>query len=147
MWAPPGPVLGANGHVYVASGNGAGTSGRWDKSDSVAELTEKKLRLVSAFAPSTWRQDNTEDRDLGSTSPLPVPAVHRIVIVGKRGVVYLLHEQFGGVGSQVATHKGCAAWGGGARRGRIVLLPCLARGQIRAMRAGHSHLHWVWSAT
>ena len=23
MWAPPGPVLGRNGHVYVASGNGA----------------------------------------------------------------------------------------------------------------------------
>jgi hypothetical protein len=146
MWAPPGPVLGANGHVYVASGNGAQLNGRWDKSDSVTELRAKKLRRLSVFAPTTWREDNLEDRDLGSTSPIPVPAVHRIVIVGKRGVVYLLREHFGGVGSEVASHTGCAAWGGGARRGRIVLLPCLARTQIRAMRVGYSHLHWVWKA-
>ena len=147
MWAPPGPVLGANGDVYVASGNGAELHGRWDKSDSVTELAGNRLQRVSIFAPATWRQDNVEDRDLGSTSPLPVPAVHRIVIVGKRGVVYLLREHFAGVGSEVASHTGCAAWGGGARRGRIVLLPCLARGQIRAMRVGRSHLHWVWGAT
>ena len=144
MWATPGPVLGANGHVYVASGNGAELSGHWDKSDSVTELRQRRLQPVSYFAPSTWRDDNIEDRDLGSTSPLSVPAVHRIVIVGKRGVVYLLREHLGGVGSEVATHTGCAAFGGGARRGRMVLLPCLVQGSIRAMRVGYSHLHWVW---
>jgi PQQ-like domain len=146
MWAPPGPVLGANGHVYVASGNGAELNGRWDKSDSVTELRPKTLGRLSVFAPTTWPQDNSQDLDLGSTSPIPVPSVHRIVIVGKRGVVYLLREHFGGVGSAVATHNGCPAWGGGARRGRIVILPCLPSGEIRAMRVGPSALHWVWRA-
>ncbi len=146
MWAPPGPVQGTNGHVYVASGNGAELSGRWDKSDSVTELSGKRLQPVSIFAPATWRDDNVRDRDLGSTSPIPVPAVNRIVIVGKRGVVYLLRQHFHGVGSEVTHRRGCAAWGGGARRGRIVLLPCLSRGQIRAMRVGHSSLRWTWAA-
>jgi hypothetical protein len=146
MWAPPGPVLGANGHVYVAAGNGAEVNGRWDKSDSVTELRQRKLRPLSVFAPSTWRQDNAEDKDLGSTSPIPVPAVHRIVIVGKRGIIYLLPEHFHGVGSQVATHSGCPAFGGGARRGRVVLIPCLTESRIRAMRVGHSHLHLIWKA-
>ena len=44
MWAPPGPILGRNGHVYVASGNGAELNGRFDRSDSVTELSAIKLR-------------------------------------------------------------------------------------------------------
>ena len=146
MWATPGPVLGRNGHVYVASGNGAELSGRWDKSDSVTELTGKRLHRVSVFAPSTWRDDNTRDLDLGSMSPMSVPSIHRIVIAGKRGVVYLLHEHFDGVGSAITGLSGCHAFGGAARVGRTVLMPCLIEGQIRALRVGKSSLHWIWSA-
>ena len=98
----PDPVLGRNGHVYVASGNGAELHGRLDKSDSVTELSAIKLHRLSMFAPSTWKDDNIRDLDLGSSSPISVPGVHRIVIAGKRGVVYLLREHFGGVGSAVA---------------------------------------------
>src|SRR5436305_1394896 len=43
MWATGGPVLGANGHVYAASGNGAELGGKWDKSDSLTELGPKTL--------------------------------------------------------------------------------------------------------
>src|SRR4051812_8364134 len=75
MWAMPGPVRGRNGHVYVASGNGAQLSGRWDKSDSVTELTAKRLHRLSAFAPSTWRDDNIRDLDLGSSSPTMLPGL------------------------------------------------------------------------
>jgi len=146
MWAPPGPVLGRNGHVYVASGNGAELHGRWDKSDSVTELSGKRLHRLSVFAPSTWRDDNVRDLDLGSMSPMSVPSLHRIVIAGKRGVVYLLHEHFGGVGSAIRHLSGCHAFGGGARAGRTVLMPCLAEGQVRALRVGKSGLHWAWSA-
>jgi outer membrane protein assembly factor BamB len=146
MWAPPGPVLGRNGHVYVASGNGAELHGRWDKSDSVTELTAKRLHRVSVFAPSTWRDDNVRDLDLGSMSPMSVPSVHRIVIAGKRGVVYLLHEHFGGVGSAIRSRSGCHAFSGAARVGRTVLMPCLGEGQVRALRVGRSGLHWSWSA-
>jgi outer membrane protein assembly factor BamB len=145
MWAPPGPVLGRNGHVYVASGNGAALDGRWDKSDSVTELTPRKLNRVSVFAPKTWKDDNIRDLDLGSMSPMPVPSLHRIVIAGKRGVVYLLHEHFNGVGSAISHLSGCHAFSGAARVGRTVLMPCLVEGQIRALRVGRSSLHWAWS--
>jgi outer membrane protein assembly factor BamB len=146
MWAPPGPVLGRNGHVYVASGNGAELHGRWDKSDSVTELTKKRLHRVSVFAPATWRDDNLRDLDLGSMSPMSVPSIRRIVIAGKRGVVYLLHERMHGVGSAITKLSGCHAFGGAARVGRTVLMPCLGEGQVRELRVTRAGLRWGWSA-
>lgn len=146
MWSPAGPVLGRNGNVYVASGNGAELHGRWDKSDSVTELSTKKLHRLSVFAPSTWKDDNIRDLDLGSMSPMSVPAVHRIVIAGKRGVVYLLREHFGGVASAVSKRGGCHAFSGGARVGRTVLMPCLGEDQVRALHVGRKKVHWSWSA-
>ena len=127
MWAPPGPVLGRNGHVYAASGNGAELSGKWDRSDSVTELSRSRLHRQSLFAPATWRADNRADLDLGSMSPAMVPSLKRIVIAGKRGTVYLLHEQFGGVGSAISNLGGCHAFAGSAVVGRTVLMPCLGR--------------------
>ena len=147
MWAPPGPVRGRNGNVYVASGNGAELHGRWDKSDSVTELSPTTLHRQSVFAPGTWKDDNLRDLDLGSMSPMSVPAVHRIVIAGKRGVVYLLHEHFGGVSSAIAHRSGCHAFGGAARVGRTVLMPCLGEDQIRALRVTAHGVHWSWSAS
>jgi hypothetical protein len=146
MWATGGPVLGANGHVYAASGNGAELNGTWDKSDSVTELGPKKLHRLSVFAPRSWRDDNQRDLDLGSSSPASVPGVHRIVIAGKRGTVYLLRQHFGGVGSAVARLDGCTAFGGPAVVGRTVLMPCLGQHQIRALHVGRHGMHWVWSA-
>jgi outer membrane protein assembly factor BamB len=146
MWAPGGPVLGANGHVYAASGNGAELNGRWDKSDSVTELSPTKLHRLSVFAPRSWRDDNQRDLDLGSSSPASVTSVHRIVIAGKRGTVYLLHQHFHGVGSAVARLDGCTAFGGPAVVGRTVLMPCLGQDQIRALHVGPHRMHWVWSA-
>ena len=146
MWAPPGPVLGRNGHVYVASGNGASVAGRWDKSDSVTELTGKRLHRVSVFGPSTWKDDNLNDLDLGSMSPMSVPSIRRVVIAGKRGVVYLLHEHFDGVGSAISNLSGCGAFSGAARAGRTVLMPCLFQSQVRALHVGRSSLRWTWSA-
>ncbi len=146
MWSPAGPVLGRNGHVYVASGNGAEVNGRFDKSDSVTELSPKKLHRLSLFAPATWRDDNRRDLDLGSSSPASVPGIHRLVIAGKRGTVYLLREHLGGIGSAVKTLDGCNAFAGPAVTGRTVLMPCLGQNQVRALRVGRSRLHWAWSA-
>jgi len=146
MWAPPGPVLGRNGHVYAASGNGAELSGRFDKSDSVTELTAHRMHRQSIFAPSTWRQDNAQDLDLGSMSPAMVPGLKRIVIAGKRGTVYLLHEHFHGVGSAISRLGGCHAYAGSAVVGHLVLMPCLGENQVRALHVGRRHLRWTWSA-
>jgi outer membrane protein assembly factor BamB len=146
IWTPPGPVLGANGNVYVSAGNGATTSGRWDHSDSVTELSPVRLTRVSAFAPGSWREDNARDLDLGSMAPAMVPAAGRIVIAGKRGVVYLLRPRLGGVGSAVARLDGCTAFGGAAVAGRTVLLPCKGQDAVRALAVGPSSLHWAWTA-
>ena len=147
MWAPPGPVLGRNGHVYVASGNGAELRGRWDKSDSVTELTATRLHRRSVFAPATWRDDNVRDLDLGSMSPAMVPGLKRMVIAGKRGTAYLLREHFGGVGSAVTHLAGCHAFSGAAVAGRTVLMPCLGENQIRGLHVTRHHLRWAWSAS
>jgi hypothetical protein len=143
IWAPAGPVVGQNGNVYVAVGNGAQTSGAWDKSDSVTELTPRTMHRVAIFAPSTWQQDNADDLDLGSSSPVPVNG--RIVIAGKRGVVYLLKTSLGGIGSQIATTSGCTAFAGAARVGHTVIMPCT--GGIRALSVGRNSLQWKWTAS
>lgn len=146
MWSPAGPVAGPNGHVYVSAGNGAQASGAWDMSDSVTELTPVSLRRVSAFAPSTWRQDNAADLDLGSSSPVTVS--DRIVIAGKRGTVYLLRPQLGGVGSAIRQLDGCTAFGGAARAdAHTVLMPCLGENAIKQLRVGRQQLSFGWTAS
>ncbi len=146
IWATPGPVRGQSGTVYVATGNGAELHGRWDRSDSVTELTSGRLLLRSVFAPGNWRDDNVRDLDLGSSAPVVVPAAGRVLIAGKRGVVYLLRPHLGGVGSALARLHGCAAFGGAAVVGRTVLMPCKGQDSIRALRVGSSGLRWRWTA-
>ena len=57
IWAPPGPVIDANGKLYVSVGNGEATSGAWDKSDSVLRLSPQ-LQYEDGFAPTSWPSDN-----------------------------------------------------------------------------------------
>ncbi|HTW21485.1 MAG TPA: PQQ-binding-like beta-propeller repeat protein [Mycobacteriales bacterium] len=142
MWSPAGPVEGPNHNIYVASGNGAEESGKWDKSDSVTELSPKSLHRISVYAPKTWKQDNIQDLDLGSSSPVPVDG--RIVIAGKRGTVYLLHPTFKGVGHAIASLHNCDSYGGAAHDGRTVVMPC--RGGVQALRVTKHSLHWLWSS-
>jgi outer membrane protein assembly factor BamB len=146
IWAPPGAVLGPNGHVYVATGNGAELNGTWDHSDSVIELTPRTLDPRSIFAPSTWPEDNQADLDLGTSSPAMLPSLHRMVIAGKRGLVYLLPQHLGGVGSELASLDGCSAFGGTAVTGTTVLFGCLFQDKVRALRVSKGGLHWTWSA-
>jgi len=143
MWSPAGPVVGQDGNVYVASGNGAELNGTWDKSDSVTELNPTSMKRLAVFAPSSWRQDNRDDLDLGSSSPVPVNG--RIVIAGKRGTAYLLHPSLGGVGSAIKSVGGCQAYGGAAHKGAVAVMPCM--GGIRALVVGKHSLHFRWSAS
>ena len=145
IWSTPGPVAGYHGNLYVAAGNGADLTGTWEKSDSVTELTPTKLSPVSAFAPSTWQEDNQQDLDLGSSSPVIVGAVGRLVIAGKRGMVYLLKPTMSGIGSQVAQLNGCTAFGGAAVVDTTVLMPCKGQNSIRALHVGPTSLAWSWT--
>ena len=113
IWAPSGPAVGPQGHLFVAVGNGEATSGSWDGSDSVLEL-DSSGHLVSSFAPATWPQENAHDLDLGSMGPLLLPS-GLVAASGKGGDVYVLRQgRLGGIGSPLAHAAGCAAYGGPA---------------------------------
>lgn len=144
MWSPAGPVLGRNGHVYVASANGAAAGPGYDRSNSVLELDPVTMRLVSAFAPTTWRHDDHTDQGLGSTSPVSVPSLHRLVVGSKRSRIYLLPERFHGVSAAIAHLDGCSVFGGPAVVGTRIVEPCLFEHQIRLLRVSKGALRWGW---
>ena len=123
IWAPPGPVIDANGKLYVSVGNGEATSGTWDKSDSVLRLSPQ-LQYEDGFAPTSWPQDNARDADLGSMGPALL-SDGSIVSAGKSGQGYLLRsDHLGGVGGQVQEMNLCRAFGGAAVLGMRAFLPC-----------------------
>jgi hypothetical protein len=135
MWAAGGPVVGPNGTIYVAAGNGASTAPPWDHSDSVTALTPG-LKRIGAFAPSTWPADNASDLDLGSSAPALL-SDGQILTVGKRGTGYLLNaHHLTGVGSQLTQARVCAAFGGMATVGKIVYVPCISGGMAAVNTSG-----------
>ena len=139
MWAAAGPLVGPGGDVYVASGNGAEVGGSYDGSDSVIRLSTS-LQRKALFAPNSWREDNAQDLDLGAMAPVPVG--NRIVIAGKRGTVFLLAPDLGGIGGELAHLDGCAGYGGAAVSGTTVLMPC--RDGVRALAVKGDTLRWLW---
>jgi len=121
VWATGGPVTGPDGTLYVSVGNGSGTS--FDDSDSVTALSPG-LRRTGVFAPSTWRHDNDNDLDLGSTQPALLPG-GMLLADGKSGTAYLVKAaHLGGVGGQVAQAEVCPAYGQAAVQGSVVYEPC-----------------------
>jgi polyvinyl alcohol dehydrogenase (cytochrome) len=137
IWATGGPVIGPNGTVYVAVGNGASTAPPWDHSDSVTALSPT-LRLTGIFAPTTWPADNAGDMDLGSSAP-GLLSDGQILTVGKRGTGYLLNaDHLAGVGSQVALASVCNAYGGMSVLGTVVYVPCEGGGMAAVDTAGNA---------
>jgi outer membrane protein assembly factor BamB len=140
IWAAGGPIVGPGGDIYVAIGNGAEVGGRYDGSDSVIRLSST-LRRKGFFAPSVWPQDNRQDLDLGSMSPVAV--ANRLLIAGKRGIVYLLDPALGGIGGEVTRIDGCAGYGGAAVDGETVYLPCSSGVRALGVRSSGA-LRWIW---
>jgi outer membrane protein assembly factor BamB len=123
IWAPPGPVIDAQGNLYVTVGNGAVTQGDWDHTDSVLHLSPT-LQLEDAFAPQSWQSDNASDADLGSMGPVLLPN-GLIYANGKSGQGYLLRaDHLGGIGGQIQTISLCSAYGGAAVSGQVAFIPC-----------------------
>jgi polyvinyl alcohol dehydrogenase (cytochrome) len=120
IWTPAGGTL-IGGKLMYAVGNGESTSG-YDGSDSVIAL-DRDLKLVDRFSPTTWADDNANDLDLGSMTPVAVGSY--VYIDGKRGVGYTLKaDHLGGIGGQVTQTKVCAAYGGAAVSANTIYVPC-----------------------
>ena len=141
IWAPGGPAIDATGTVYVGVGNG-GTSPPYDNSDSVTALSPR-LQRTDVFAPASWLADNQSDLDLGSMTPALTTA-GQILIVGKRGIGYLLNaHHLGGIGGQLAKLRICPAFGGAAVHGDTVIVPCSGGGPAAVATRG-SQLRVAW---
>jgi hypothetical protein len=125
IWATSGPAIDAAGHVYVAVGNGAAIdpNGPYDQSDSVIEL-DAALNFIGLFAPSSWAADNAVDADLGSTGPTLTNS--GVFQIGKSGSAYLVKSNLLGIniGTQLASHSVCRAFGGTAQLGSDIFVPC-----------------------
>jgi PQQ-like domain len=142
IWAAPGPSWGGT-YLFVAVGNGAATSGTYDKSDSVLKI-DSSAHLNQFFAPSTWASDNAADADLGSQAPALVGKW--VFADGKSGRAYVLRrDHLGGIGGAVSSMNLCTSFGGTAVVGSRVYVPCTDG--IRAVRIDSTgHLHVVWHA-
>jgi outer membrane protein assembly factor BamB len=145
IWAAGGPVVGPDGTIYVAVGNGARASRTFEGSNSVTALTPD-LAVLGIFAPTNWRSLSAGDADLGSMSPALL-SDGRILQVGKTGVGYLLNAgRLGGVGGQLTARRVCSgldgAYGGAAILGSMVYVPC--RNGVTAVDTAADHIEVRW---
>ncbi|MCU1677760.1 MAG: hypothetical protein JWM93_2518 [Frankiales bacterium] len=148
MWNPAGPALAPNGHLLIPVGNGEATSGTFDDSDSLTELTAT-LERAGYFAPDQWGDDNAGDQDLSSGSPamVTVGSTTWAVIVGKAGIAYLTKVgALGGLGGETkALDVGCRSLGTSATYGTTVIQNCGISGQLMAFTVGDGTLTRAWS--
>ncbi|MDT4996632.1 MAG: hypothetical protein QOD45_700 [Pseudonocardiales bacterium] len=145
IWSTPGPVVNADGTLYVSVGNGeAGVGDPYDHSDSVLRL-DINARLLGYFAPTTWATDNQSDLDLGSMGPALVGSKW-IFAAGKSGNAYVLDRyHLGGIGGEVSQAPLCRAFGGSGVVGNVVYLPCTDG--VRAVRIDSAGtMHPLWQA-
>jgi outer membrane protein assembly factor BamB len=142
IWAPPGASVDAEGNLYVAVGNGAITSGQWDHSDSILKLSPT-LKLLDAFAPTSWASENAGDVDLGSQGAVLLPG-NFVFSAGKSGKGYvLLANALGGIGGQVDAQDVCVSFGGAATVGSTIFVPCMSGvHQVSVDASGKIHQGW-----
>jgi len=110
----------------------------------VLQLSPDLQAVRSYFAPSNWAALNSGDVDLGSTGAALLPALGRVVVIGKEGVAYVLNAgSLGGIGGQVASRRVCSgAWGGTAWVDSTVFVPC--NDGLYALSVGASSIQVGW---
>ena len=123
IWNPAGPVVDANGDLWVTTGNSQSQS-TFDYGNSAIKLSPQ-LQVIDYFAPSDWKDLNAGDVDLGSLGPVLLPG-GRALAVGKSGDAYLLDAgTLGGVGAAITSiNIGSSAFGAAATTGSAVFVPC-----------------------
>jgi len=143
IWAPAGPMVGADGSLFVSTGNTAARGGAFDGGNAVVRLTPD-LKQADLFAPADWAALNNADKDLGSVSPVAAGA-GRLFTAGKSGLAYLLDPaRLGGIGHPVTSVHACGlAIGGAAVAGDHIVVSC-ADAMVGLARTGDS-LKVAWS--
>ncbi len=92
VWGRGGPVVGKNGRIYAAAGDGEFNPATGEFGSSLVAASLPNLKVVDYYTPTNWRDLNKYDLDLGSSSP--VWFAHKnynlLAAGGKEGVVYLM---------------------------------------------------------
>jgi outer membrane protein assembly factor BamB len=105
IWAPGG-IASDGRSIFVATGNTFGARS-WMGGEAIIRLTSPvnfSGNATDYFAPSNWRQLDSEDADIGGSGPVlfDIPGVSPsklIIALGKNGVAYLLNQDdLGGIG-------------------------------------------------
>ncbi|HSO95480.1 MAG TPA: hypothetical protein VLV81_05510 [Acidimicrobiia bacterium] len=128
VWAPTGLTFDASGRLFVATGNSQRppTGNAIDNSDAVVRLDPATGAVLDVFQPSSWRDDNARDADLGSTAPVLLADGH-LFEVGKQNRAYLLDPAgLGGADhpTPLASLGLCSAYGANATLGTAVYVAC-----------------------
>lgn len=137
LWAPTGPSVDNQGHLFVAPANGAAFGPPYDDSDSIIKLDGNQK--ISLWAPDNWAQENEADQGQGPAAPLLFNALGKRwgFVVGKAGHLYLLHQgNLGGIGGQVAQAEHCKVWSGEAFHDGVIYVPCLSGMAAYTITAG-----------
>ena len=92
IWGRGGPVIGKNGRVYAAAGDGDFDPALGKFGSSVIAASLPDLKIVDYFTPADWRDINKHDLDISSSSPVwfAYKNYNLLAAGGKQGVVYLL---------------------------------------------------------
>lgn len=141
IWTPSGPLLDANGNVWVTTGNTASTGG-FDYGNAVIKLTPG-LRVADYFAPTDWAALNAGDVDLGSVGPVLL-SDGRAFAAGKAGIAYLIdRSNLGHIGGEITSKQVCSrAFGQPATLGATVFVAC--ENSLVAVHVGARTLSVLW---
>jgi hypothetical protein len=74
IWARAGAVVMPGSHRLLVTTGNAPFDGRTDWGDSVLMLAPGAARLLQSYTPSTYKELESSDADLGSTAPALLPA-------------------------------------------------------------------------
>jgi outer membrane protein assembly factor BamB len=139
IWAPGGVGIGADGTLYVATGNGD-ANGPEGRTEAVLALSPS-LEEVDAWQPADWQALDNSDTDVGSVPPAILSDLGLIFQTGKNGQGYLL--RIGGLGSvggeafSGSVPAGCGGvFGATAYASSIVYIPC--GGKLVALAVSNS---------
>ena len=138
LWASQGATIGADGTVYVVTGNA--TEGGNEFSNAVLALSPDLRTVRWRFTPTNWAELNATDTDLGSVGAALLSS-GLVVAIGKEGVAYAIRD-----GAQRASLHVCGgAWGGTAWTGSIVFVPCIDG--LYALNVNESSIAIAWRAS
>jgi hypothetical protein len=151
VWAPSGITLDASGRVYASTGNSLHprSGAAIDNSDAVVRLDPTNGSVLDVFQPTSWRDDNARDLDLGSTAPVLL-GDGKIFEVGKQHRAYLLDPSaLGGADhhTPLASLDLCTAFGGNAALGASVYVACQGGVQQVLVDTTPPRLRHGWTAS